>query len=172
MGFLFSREASSSPSTPTTFLLVLGLTSSGKTHFLDMFHFGADTTKRPTIGFYETRYENYILREIGGSMDWKNIIKSFDTVDGFILIVDTSSSDETIMQSRNLLLGACNLRENIPVIVLLNKKNPSVKVEYKKITELLQLNDLGHFRRVLALELDFETQQWQEKILKALEWIK
>ena len=171
MGFLFSREISSSPS-PTTFLLVLGLTSSGKTHFLDMFHFGSDTTKLPTIGFYETRYENFILREIGGSMDWKNIIKSFDHIDGFIFIVDTSSSDETIMQSRNLLLGACSLREGLPVIVLLNKKNPSVKVDYKKMTDLLQLNSLGHFRRVLALELDFETQQWQEKILKALEWIK
>ena len=105
-------------------------------------------------------------------MDWKNIIKSFDHIDGFIFIVDTSSSDETIMQSRNLLLGACSLREGLPVIVLLNKKNPSVKVDYKKMTDLLQLNSLGHFRRVLALELDFETQQWQEKILKALEWIK
>jgi hypothetical protein len=169
MGFLFSREEFPPPD---TFLLVLGLTSSGKTHFLDMFHFGADTTKRPTIGFYETRYENYILREIGGSMDWKNIVKSFDQIDGFVFIIDTSASDESIMQSRNLMLGACSLRDNLPVIVLLNKKNPHVNMDYKKVTELLQLSFLGQYRKVLALELNFETQEWQEKILKALKWIK
>lgn len=167
MGFLFSREEE--VLTENTFLIVTGLTSSGKTHFLDAFHFGSDTTKLPTIGFYETQYENFTLREIGGSMDWKSMIRSFKYIDGLIHIVNVSGTDESIMQSRNLLLGVYQtLPPNTSVVVLLNKKEDYIN---ERATELLQLKYFGHFVRVLACELNFENPNWQEKISKVLKWI-
>jgi ADP-ribosylation factor family len=170
MGFLFSKEES----LPNTFLIVAGLTSSGKTHFLDMFTYGSDTTKRPTIGFYETRYESFIMREIGGSMDWKSMIEPLKPqIDGLIFIVDANATDESIMESRNLLLGICNLiPPNKKVVLLLNRKIPEISIQFKKITQdLLQLNHLSAFRKVIVCDLNFEVAEWQEKISKVFERI-
>jgi hypothetical protein len=174
MGFLFSREEFISPPTPpTTFLIVAGLSSSGKTHFLDMFTYGSDTTKRPTIGFYEARYDRFIMREIGGSMDWKLMIEPLKhQIDSMIFVVNANDTDENIMQSRNLLFGICQI---IPpdkkIVVLLNKRIPEVKIDFKKITnDLLQLNHLSRGdRKVIVCELDFEVPEWQEKIIKVFE---
>ncbi len=146
-------------------ILVIGLTNAGKTHFLDMFHLGPDSTKSATFGYYETVYyfENYeiIMTEYGGSIDWKLMLKMRKNEPKFhcIYFVCSNRSDlsPNLIESSNALLMVSSLL-NVPVAILWNGERPP-NFRYPKN------------RPLCSLTLNFENHiEWLSKTYKLFEW--
>lgn len=158
-----------SRSKPATTLrvLVIGLSKAGKTHFLDMFHFGNDTTKFPTFGYHETtcRHDRYTVHlvEYGGSIDWSSLLKTQQkSFDAFYLVINSETTLEGIMESNNALLmvaeeipGSCAIVWNITG---------------EKKGQIPQLKHLPKDRPVTVCYLDFYNPEWRERVSELFEW--
>lgn len=142
-------------------VLVLGLSGAGKTHFLDLFHLGPDTTKVPTNGYYETVYyfeRNYtfILTEYGGSTDWRKCIDPEKPVHCIFWMVREESD---WMESNNALLMVSQWYKTIPVAVLWNGLKPPKGFQYPR------------HRPVCSVTLNFQSEvEWLEKAYRLFEW--
>jgi hypothetical protein len=108
-------------------VLVIGLTNAGKTHFLDLFHLGPDTTKMPTNGFYQTVYyfENYefVLTEYGGTTSWVHLP---DAQCIFAVVRDN------VMEANSALLMVAKRYPDVPVAVLWNGTPPTTGFFYPR----------------------------------------
>ena len=138
-------------------VIVIGLTDSGKTHFLDLFHLGDNTTKLPTNGFYEMVYyfENYtfVLREYGGATDWERCI-TLDPVHCIFAMVR-----DNVMEANNAILMLANRYRKIPVAILWNGVSPTPGFMYPKN------------RPVCTVTLRFQNQvEWLEKVYRLFQW--
>lgn len=145
-------------------VLVLGLTNAGKTHFIDMFQFGPDSTKFPTFGYYETVYSfegyNFTLTEYGGTMEWDKMITiRNDSFDCIYMIIDATSGIERIMESNSALLMICQHLKNIPVAILWNKSKKSLKLRH-----------VPKNRPMCTSHLDFSESNWGERVSQLFEW--
>lgn len=145
-------------SSKTINVLVLGLSGAGKTHFLDLFHLGSDTTKFPTNGYYETVYyfEEYmfILTEYGGCTEWKSCI------DTPVHCIFWMVRGDTVMESNNALLMVSQWYPHVPIAVLWNGP---------------PFSSQGFFypknRPVCSVTLNFEREvEWLEKTYKLFQW--
>jgi len=141
-------------------IMVIGLTNSGKTHFLDLFHMGPDTTKIPTNGFYETVYdfENYtlVLREYGGATDWERCTQLLEPVHCIFFMV----RGDNVREANNALLMMAHRYKRIPVAVLWNGTNPSNDFMYPRN------------RPVATVTFRFEREvEWLEKTYRLFQWV-
>ncbi len=142
-------------------ILVIGLTNAGKTHFLDMFHLGPDSTKSPTFGYYEAVYyfENheFIMTEYGGATDWKIMLNMRKDAPPFRCMYFVIGSD--LEESQNALLMMTSLLPlSVPIAILWNMKRPE-KFQYPKN------------RRICSFTLNFEDPvEWLSKTYKLFEW--
>lgn len=126
-------------------ILVIGLSGVGKTHFLDLFHYGPDSYKTPTNGFYEVKFNNCIFIEYGSNTSWSKLLHQFDRI---ILIVDGNFSDMEMILSKTLLLSfLTKMDQKIPICILWKNK-PSKKIA------LLQLEALKANYPVFVLSVE------------------
>ncbi len=147
-------------------ILIVGLTNAGKTHFLDMFHLGPDSTKSATFGYYEAVYyfENYefVMTEYGGSMDWKIMLKLRKDEPKFhcmYFVIGNPSVPPDLADCQNsLLMMTSLLPQNIPIAILWNCKRPE-KFQYPRN------------RRICSFTLNFEDSvEWLSKTYKLFQW--
>jgi len=130
-------------------VLVIGLKGVGKTHFLDSFHYGSDTTKKPTHGYYEVNFKNTTWVELGGCSDWTKICRQLDSFDIICMIINMKDSIERLLESKSALLMMCREIPNVPVVILCK--------EYKNI---FQFDMLSKSRTVLIFQSEEVLVEW------------
>jgi len=148
-------------------ILVIGLTNSGKTHFLDMFHLGSDSTKLPTYGYYETIFHHQdkhtvILTEYGGTMDWKRVLRGTkQTFDAIYMVIRSDASVEDIMESNNELLMMAEELPNACIGIIWN-------IVYNGEPTKLKWTPRTH--KTCICYLDFSKLEWRERVSELIEW--
>lgn len=148
-------------------ILVIGSSQSGKTHFLDMFFFGSDSTKVPTNGFYETVVKHSSGREIrlveyGGQMNWSAVLKGTQhKFDAIYLMVRSDASDEEVMESNNALLMMSELIPGAVVAVVWNLRAGG---------EVRPLKWMPRLTSTCVCHVDFAKVEWRERALELFEW--
>ena len=152
---------------PPIVVLVLGLTNVGKTHFLDRLVYQSDTTKLPTIGFYQisTQYRGQTIDfvEYGGDIPWSmEFHKSFDHV---IMIVDANYSKNQLREAKSALaMALTKLPNNIPLTYVIKGNNNE-----ECVSAALQMQEMGRQRKVAQQWI--EKKSWEEGTSTLLEWI-
>lgn len=149
--------------------LVLGLKDVGKTHFLDKFIFNEDTTKLPTVGFYEADIGNINFVEYGSAISWtNNYNRTFDTI---IMIIDVNYTIEQILEAKSAMIQALiNLPKQLPLCILF--KGYPRPVCFSKLLVQLQLAELSSDRIVSFEYINFDNKEsWEEGVSKLIEWI-
>lgn len=139
-------------------VLVIGLSNAGKTHFLDMFHFGPDCTKRPTNGLHQVSVDGINLTEFGGSIHWAAIYRaSKKRYDALYLIVNGQGTQEHVMESNNALLMMMEeMPPHIPVAVIWHG---GAAGHLKHLPRPVGVCELGNY------EID-----WRERVSELFEW--
>ena len=147
-------------------ILVIGLRNAGKTHFLDMFHMGSDTTKVPTFGYHETvikhcNKQEVVFTEYGSNIKWTTVFKgckhSFDAI---FMIIRSDFSAEEVMESNNALLMMTELLPDAPVAIIWNL-----------VGELPgNLQWVPRSSPSCTCYLDFTKIDWRERVSELLEW--
>jgi len=133
-------------------VLVIGLTDSGKTHFIDNIQLLGSLSRRPTVGIETTNYKNILsLTELGGSIDWEKF--TFIKVHCIYMVIR-----HNIHESNNVLLMMCNRFKNVPVAIIWNNIKKPEKFIYPKQ------------RSVCSCTLNYEEEGWYEKFHRLLEW--
>ena len=150
-------------------ILVLGLTNAGKTHFLDMFHFGSDSTKIPTYGYYETVFKHslskreIVLTEYGGDIKWKTVLKGQGHVfDAVYMVIRSTASPEEIMESNNALLMIMEELPDAVAAVIWNIQNDAP-------FHSTLLNPPRKPSSCVCF-LDFNNLDWRERVSELIEW--
>lgn len=152
--------------TPLT-ILVIGVSRAGKTHFLDMFFFGSDSTKVPTHGFYETVVKHTNGREIrlveyGGEMNWAAVLKGTQhRFDAIYLMIRSDASEEERMESNNALLMMSELLPHAVVAVVWNLREGGV---------VQPLKWMPRSTSSCVCHVDFAKVEWRERVLELFEW--
>ena len=132
-------------------VLVIGLTDSGKSHFIDSIQFLGSLSRRPTIGIETSNYKNILsLTELGGSIDWEIIDLKVHCI--YMVI------RHNIHESNNALLMMCNRFKDIPVAIIWNNIKKPEKFMYPKQ------------RFVCSCTLNYEEEGWYDKFHRLLEW--
>ncbi len=153
-----------SQSSSTIRVLVVGLTGSGKTHFLDLLSEEC-AAGRPTIGYHEVTYTyegcRFIFTEYGGSVDWEKLIQ-MDTGPPFDCMYMIVREENGTFSSANnaLLMMASLLPINVPIAVVWN-------------VEILRTQNF-HYprnRRICSVTLNYQVvEECLEKIYRLLRW--
>ena len=149
---------------PMKTFAVIGLHGAGKTHFLDMFDVGFDSTKLLTKGFYEKQIdESILLREFGGSTTY--IDRAYD---GLICLLDSRYGRDELLDAKNLLLTfACLKIVHVPIVIIVNQRSKTPLASL----ELLQLDKFAN-RPVMVSQIDFSKNDWRTKSFDVLEFLK
>jgi hypothetical protein len=131
-------------------VLVIGLTDSGKSHFIDSIQLLGSLSRRST--YMETsNYKNILtLTELGGCVDWEKIDIKVHCI--YMVI------RHNIHESNNALLMMCNRFKNVPVAIIWNNIKKPEKFMYPKQ------------RSVCSCTLNYEEEGWYEKFHRLLEW--
>lgn len=148
-------------------VLVIGPRGAGKTHFLDMFVHGNDSTKFHTIGFYETcipfwgnTIHFYECAQLG-CLETKRI-----TYDLTILVMVSGKSYEYYQRAKNMLFSV--LRS--PKVCLLYNVIDSRRVTGEE--DIFQISQLSKRAQVSVIEIDISDQQhWAQATHRLLEWL-
>lgn len=155
-------------------VLVIGPPRAGKTHFLDMFAFGNDSTKVPTIGFYETSYQHDSSTRVEfhecARLECLELRLHVE-YDMIMLIVRADSNYEQLQKAKNMLFQTM---KHIPrVCVLYNHINFS-KNQYtlKERNKILQLSHLQQIRPLTIIDIDIsDVKNWAHCTLRLIQWL-
>ncbi len=151
-------------------VLVLGLSNSGKTHFIDLVELGENTTKSPTFGYHETmvKYEGKTeirLIEYGFLSPWNNIQHSYNVI---YILLRMSFTKEQVLETKSIILNIHKQSPNIPVCIIYSGLVNNKKKE--KIHKLLQLDILKYSITIAEISMDFDNKNWLEGLQRLLEW--
>ena len=147
-------------------ILVIGNHNAGKTHFLDMFHLGHDSTKVPTHGYYETVFkhqgvQDVILTEYGGSVEWAKVLRACQhSFDAIYMVINTNSTREDVMECNNALLMMSELVPGVPIAVVWNVTEPAKHT----------LQWMPRATSTCVCFLDFSKVDWRERVGELVEW--
>jgi hypothetical protein len=150
-------------------ILVIGVQGAGKTHFLDMFYFGNDSTKIPTRGFHETVvHQPYCKREIrlteyGSHISHAAVLKAHKHhFDAIYLVVRSNATEEELMESNNALLLMCDLLPEAAVGIVWNVCSTDNGFRALKWTP--------RTHRTCVCHADFSKSEWSERASELFEW--
>lgn len=160
-------------SKPTWKLMMLGLDGSGKTGLLKALAGESYKQVHKTHGFnienFETEKSDLNIWDIGGDESQRDYWTTyFNSADGFFYVIDASDAErlEETGESLMFLLGEKEL-ENLPLVILVNKKD-LVGFQGKEFVEdLLVLSDIRD-RKWKIVESSAKTGAG---LLEAVEWI-
>lgn len=152
-------------------VLVVGPRNAGKTHVLDMLTFGPDSTKIPTMGFYETSIDYYGSRI--NLYECSNV--EFHTQKRIvyhmlIMVLDPSYAFEELQRAKNMLFSIA--LEYPKICILYNFRKGSVSYSFSQRNSILQLQLLSRQRPVSVVEINFaHDQEWQTCINRIFQWL-
>lgn len=143
-----------------THVLVVGLSGSGKTHFLDSLLYGVGSTALPTHGFYQVSYRDLVFTEYGGSIDWlKTLQATHHSFNAVYLVIRSTFSIELVCESNNaLLMLDRHFEPGIPFCILWNGGESANRLTFKPGRPFRQ-----HC-------VDFENPLWLEGVWELFEW--
>jgi hypothetical protein len=151
-------------------VLVIGARNAGKTHFLDMFYFGGDSTKIPTHGFNEmVVHQPYCKREVrlveyGAHIEWASVFRAHKhDFDAIYLVMRSDAPAEEIMESNNALLHMCELLPHAVVAIIWNLV-PSSSGEARSLQWAPRSNSS------CVCYMDFSKVGWTERVCELFEW--
>jgi small GTP-binding protein len=174
-------------------ILLLGLDGSGKTSMINMLQGKFDTKVKPTIGFRPISMmlgEEYKVKfyDLGGGKKIREIWHQYyHDVHGVIYFVDSSSSEESIKESKELFQQTMshNFLKNKPLLVLANKQDKSNSFSVDDISKKIDVNNYSEVDKVkisasnTCIELDAVPKdvddEWtpdvDERLEGSLEWL-
>lgn len=154
----------SSPSR-TFHVLVIGLPGSGKSHFLDMFIYGNDSTKFPTQGFYEscTTFEGHLIYFYECAQLQCLPLKRHISYNLVLLLMRADETFEYYQRSKNLLLHA--LKGDEKVCLIFNHFRGSVP----KVCKAFKV-PAKHQVRLISIDIS-DLQKWSETVFRLLQWL-
>lgn len=151
----------------TTRVLVVGLSGVGKTHFLDMLAYNADTTKQPTTGFYEVVYREVCFVEYGGNVNLTTTMLHTEPFDAVVYIVCGETYDKhQLLQAKSHMLEAISRHHGVPLCVVV--KGAPARNALVKVWREMQLDCLDP--AIICMDFD-KKQNFEEGCEKLFGWL-
>lgn len=151
---------------PAIRVLLVGLSGVGKTHFLDMLVYNADTTKQPTTGFYEVMHQGVCFIEYGGSV--VNTVLHTDPFDAVVYIVcGETYSKQQLLQAKSHLLGTLVRHTGVPLCVVI-KGSPG-RSGPGRVWKTMDLECLNP--AIICMDFD-KKETFEEGCRKLFGWLK
>lgn len=137
-------------------VVLVGLDSSGKTTVLFRLKYGQYVNAVPTVGFnmekIRTGGSSWVMWDVGGADRVRPLWRSYTrATDALIFVVDSSSTDERLEESRMELqrltkqqMTQCTSlkRPRAPILVLANKQDLPMARDLPLLTKAMGLHDM------------------------------
>lgn len=141
-------------------IIVIGLSGVGKTHFLDLFNYASDLSKRPTLGYYEAKWDKFHMVEYGGKTSWDYLFHDYDII---YMIINDDYTIEKLLEAKSAMLMMCHKLPGKPLVVIFKGT--------KKVREdILQLEQIAKERKVGISHLNLDEETWKEGVSRLFKW--
>lgn len=145
-------------------VLLVGLSGVGKTHFLDMLVYNADTTKQPTTGFYEVVHQSVCFVEYGGGVTTMLHTEPFDAV--VYIVCGETYSKQQLLQAKSHLLGTLVRHTGVPLCVVIKSPKQNALGKVWKTMDLECLDPA-----IICMDFD-KKESFEEGCRKLFGWLK
>lgn len=154
-------------------VLVIGPKDAGKTHFLDMFVYGTDSTKFPTRGFYEASvtFDKHHVHWYECSPISCHALKSI-SYHMIVLMMRADQPYEYYQRAKNMLYSVLNTQEKVCLYYNCPEGCHRFPMTFEQRNEVFQIPQLSQRVQVSVIEVDVNhPQRWAQTSRRLLEWL-
>ncbi len=154
-------------------VLVIGPRNAGKTHFLDMFVYGSDSTKFPTCGFYECsatfldHHVHWYECSPISCLEMKSI-----RYDMIVLMMRATEPYEYYQRCKNMLLSVLSNEPKVCLYYNHPSESRDTPVTFDERNKVFQISQLSQRVEVSVIEVDVDdAERWAQTSHRLLEWL-